>query len=237
MLEKFKKLKREKGLNPRHIAIATDGKIDWAKLNKKTIDQSYKRTFIAIRKTIQLQVKLKIPIVTFHIFSKYVSDLEYFSTIIDNMIDFLDELSVSKLIHENMVKVSVLGKWYDLPGRIVDPVKNILEQTRDYDNFFVNFCVNYGGREEIVDAVRLIARQIKVDKITPEEISGETIKDNVYSSSFLSPDLIIKNGKKVLPDFLLWDCVGAKVYFTGKLFPDFDKGDFEKGIDYYKKAL
>ena len=130
MLEKFKRLKKEKGQKPRHVLITTDGKIDWAKINKRTIEESYKKTFISIKNTIQAQVDLGIPVATFHIFSKYIADLEYFSIIIDTLIDFLDELSLSKLIHENMIKVSVLGKWYDLPDRIVDAIKSAIEETK-----------------------------------------------------------------------------------------------------------
>ena len=85
--------------------------------------------------------------------------------------------------------------------------KQVIESTKDYDFFFTNFCINYSGHDEIVDACRLIARQVKAGKIDPNSISRETIKENLYSSYFIPPDLIIKNGKATISGLLLWDSV------------------------------
>ena len=242
MLEKFKELlKKEKkdilkAKYPKHVAITTDGKIDWSKQNNTGIEESYKKGFLIIKDVINLQVKMNIPILTFYLLSSNMKDLEQFSAVMDTYVSFFNEMKESKEIHENKIKVSVLGKWYDLPGRVVEPIKEIIETTKDYDNFFTNFCINYDGQEEIVDACKLIARQIKADKITPESINKALIKENIYSSYFLPSDLVIRSGlTKKLTDLLLWDSINAKIYFSDKLWPDFDKKDFVKAIESFSK--
>ena len=94
--------------------------------------------------------------------------------------------------------------------------------------FFLNFCLNYDGQEELVDALKLINRQVLAGKLSPENITGDTIKENLYTSYFISPDLMIKNSESRMDTFFLWDCVGAKRHFTGQDFPEFSKSDFEK---------
>lgn len=240
LLEKFKDLvKKEKteGIKPKipkHVAITTDGTIRWAKLNKTPLEETYKKSNLLIKSTIKTQVKLNIPILTIYLLPSELKEHENFSIIIDSVIELFKELSVSEIINENMIKISVLGKWYDLPGRAVEIIKATIDETKDYDNFFLNLCINYDGQEEIVDACKLIARQIKAEKIDVDAIDKEIVKENVYSSYFLQPDLIIKNGKKnIIPGVLLWDSVNAKIFFTERLWPDFGKTDFMKALEIY----
>jgi len=152
---------------------------------------------------------------------------EKFSAFLDKFIEFFNFLKLHALVHENKIKITAIGKWYDLPGRAVDSIKDLVDETKDYDTFFLNFCINYDGQEEIVDACKLIARQIKADKLDVDAINKEVIKENIYSSYFLPPDLIIKNGlRKRTSGFMLWDSSDSEIYFTGKRFPEFTKTDF-----------
>jgi len=240
LLEKFRDLiTREKteGIKPKtpkHVAVTTDGIIKWAKLNKIPPEETYKKSNLLIRSTIKTQVKLNIPILTIYLLPSDLKEHEYFSVVIDSIIELFKELSGSETINKNMIKISVLGKWYDLPGRAVEIIKSAIDETKDYDHFFLNFCINYDGHEEIVDACKLIARQIKADKIDVDAIDKDIVKENIYSSYFLPPDLIIKNGKKnVISGLLLWDSINAKIFFTEKLWPDFGKSDFIKALEIY----
>jgi undecaprenyl diphosphate synthase len=134
-----------------------------------------------------------------------------------------------------MVKVSVLGKWYDLNNRIVEPIKKLIEETKDYDNYFINFCINYNGQEEIVDACKLIARQISTGKTTIDAINREIIKDNIYSSYFLPPDIIIKTGQlKRTAGFLLWDSIYSEIFFVKKNWPEIEVKDIVEVIKEFK---
>ncbi len=221
---------------PRHIALITKGKHLYAQKHKLPIEEVYQRGNLITMSTISSSIKLDIPITTFYLLSTKGEELEHFSTVVDSLTDFFNNLADKELINKNKVKISVLGKWYDLQGKLVDSIKNIIEKTKEYDSYFVNFCVNYDGQEEIVDAVKLIARQIKAGKVDAELINKDLIKENIYSSYFLPPDLIIINGSKRTSDLLLWDSPNAKVYFTNKLWPDFDRNELMDAIREYQKG-
>ena len=221
---------------PRHIALVTKGKHIYAEKHKISIEKVYQRSNVIILSTIASSVKLNIPITTFYLLSTKGEQLEHFSTVIDSLTEFLNNLADKELIHKNKIKISVLGKWYNLPGKFVDSIKNIIEKTKDYDEYFVNFCINYDGQEEIVDSIKLIARQVKADKIDADMINKELIKENTYSSYFVPPDLIIINGSKTTSDLLLWDSPNAKVYFTNKLWPDFDRTELMGAMKEYRKG-
>jgi len=240
MLERFRlmlRLEEKEGLKKKlvkHIAITTEGIEFWAKKNNKTLEQSYKKSFVIIRDIISLIIRSNIPLITFYISPKEIKRDESFNIFVDELVSFLNNMKGSELLHKNKAKVSALGKWYDMPGKAVEAVKSIIDETKDYDCFFLNFCINYEGQEEIADACRLIARQIKADKIDVDSITKETIKENIYSSYFLPPDLIINNGlQRNNSGLLLWDSIYSEMHFTGKPFPDFTKQDFLNIIKKY----
>ena len=93
--------------------------------------------------------------------------------------------------------------------------------------------MNYDGHDEIVDACRIIARQIKSEKIDPESINKQLIKENLYSSYFISPDLIIENNKE-FSGLLLWDSKKSMIVFTDKQWPEFTKTDFFRAIENFQ---
>jgi undecaprenyl diphosphate synthase len=230
---------RDNGLKikARHVALTTDGIFKWAIEHKKGIIEAHHESNIAIKNAIKAQVKLEIPITTFYLLPSEIANLEHFSVKVDSLIELFEDLVNSELIKKNKVKVSVFGKWYDLPGRIVEPIKKLIDQTRDYDSFFVNFCINYNGQDEIVDACKIVAMKAKTEKIDIQSIKRSDIKENMYTSDFLAPDLIIKNGlKQKLHGILLWDAANASLYFTKKLWPDFRKDDFEEAVEAFEKG-
>lgn len=223
---------------PKHIGISTDGIEKWALKNDISYELAYNRNFAIIKSTMKLQVKLKIPIMSFYILDQKIDkESEYYPELLDSISNMFNNLAANEFVNTNKIKISVLGKWYDLPGRVVDSIKNAIEETKDYDGFFVNFCINYDGQEEIVDAFKLLGMQIKSGRMDPELIDKNSIKENLYSSYFLPPDLIIKNGnRKETSGFLLWDSVNTKICFTNKLWPDFDKTEFLDAIKDYQKV-
>ncbi|MBI4439578.1 di-trans,poly-cis-decaprenylcistransferase [Candidatus Woesearchaeota archaeon] len=235
MLEKVKDiLGMENGeVNiPGHIGISTSGIELWAKENGKGLDEANKKSFANMLMVLREQIRLKIPYVTIYLMREDMDkEGSHFKVLVDSIVEFFPMLKDLEEIHSNKVKVSIIGKWYNLPSRVVDPIKEVVESTRDYNQFYLNFCINYDGQEEMTDACRLIARQVAAGKLQPESISKSTIKESLYSSYFPPPDLIIKNGKKrSTRGFLLWDSAEARIHFSEKLWPDFTKSDFEKAL-------
>ena len=139
----------------KHVAITTNGILKWALENKKSLEDAYKQSNLILKNTIKTQIKNKIPILTIYLLPTGLDNLEHFSIRVDSMLNLFNDLLESELIQSNKVKISAFGKWYDLPGRVVDPIKKLLDHTKDFDQFFVNFCINYNGQEEIVDACKI----------------------------------------------------------------------------------
>ncbi len=242
MLQKVKSIIKGEGFFkieiPSHVAITMDGIEAWALKNKVSLEEANRRSFLILRSAIKNQVKLNIPILTFYMLSENIDKgSESYDIYLNSINSFFEEIYKGELVNENKIKISILGKWYHLPGRIIETIKKVIEETKDYDGFFLNFCINYDGQEEIIDAFKLIARQIKVGRLDPELVDKDLVKENLYSSYFLPPDLIVKNGsRKETSGILLWDSPKSKVYFTNKNWPDFDKTEFMDAIRDYQKG-
>ncbi len=231
MIKLFKKNSTKR---PNHIALTMDGSFVYASKNKVPIEDVFQKNFQNMIDIIKESIDLDIPILTFNLFPEYLKKSPHFGEFMDFLIVLFTKLVEGEFIHTNQVKVSVFGKWYDLPGRVVDPIKDLVSETRDYDKFFLNFCINYHGQKEIVDACKLLIMQAMAGKLDPDSLDEVSLKETLYTSYFMPPDLIIKTGKAHrLKGFLLWDSVESKIYFADKYWPEFTKSDFEKAIDFY----
>jgi len=117
-------------------------------------------------------------------------------------------------LDENKIKISFIGRWYDLPNETLNIIKRHMTNTKEYTNYFLNFVVNYDGHQEIVDATKILCRQIIGEKIDIDNITKEQIKENLYTSYFIPPELIITiNNEHKLDGFLLWDSYYSEVIF------------------------
>ena len=215
---------------PKHIAISLDDISDWCRKNNIRIDDGCKRYFKLLNVLLRLQVRLNIPIFTVYLLPENAEKSDNFIMFSECLADFFNELLGSMTVQASKIKISIFGKWYNLPGKAVEALKDVIEKTKDYDSYFVNFCINYDGQEEIVDACKLIAKQVELGKIDSEMVTKGTIKENIYSSYFLAPDVILIYGEKKLTGLLLWDSANAKVVFAEKSFMEFSEEDLEKLI-------
>tara|TARA_Y100000310_G_scaffold1908_1_gene2399 strand:+ start:257 stop:985 length:729 start_codon:yes stop_codon:yes gene_type:complete len=213
---------------PKHVALTTHFESE----ENVPIEDSYKKKLDNIINIIKTNVLLNIPMISFEVMNE--QELEY--KLIDPLVEFFKEIASSKVITKNQIKITVLGKWYDLPGRLVEEIKKTVEATKDFDKFFLNICINYDGQEEIVDAMRLIGMQVRVGKVDPTHIDKQLIKENLYTSQLLPPGLIIKTGEgNKLGGFLLWDSANANVYYSQISWLDFDKTEFFKALETFQK--
>ncbi len=217
---------------PKHVAVTLCSSQDYEYSASKGIGlkELYAKRERIVLGLMESQTRAGIPVITVYLLPEVTAADEEFEANADALEALFAAVKASRLIHENQVKVSVLGKWYDLPGRVVESIKSMVEETKDYDRLFLNFCVNYNGQEEIADACRVIAMKVKSERIEPEAVTIETIKENIYASYFIPPDIIIKTGEKKLDGFLLWDSAYSKAIFTGKHWSEFRKRDFERAV-------
>lgn len=153
---------------------------------------------------------------------------EYIENVNKRIENFFDFLRDNGIIHKNKIRVSVFGKWYDLPENIIDSIKATMSETKNYDNFFLNICINYDGQEEILSSAKILCKKTELGNISPEKITKEDMKDNIYSSYFPPPDkIVIFDGLKKLEGFLMWDSMNSKIEFNDSKFLKISKNELK----------
>jgi undecaprenyl diphosphate synthase len=140
-----------------------------------------------------------------------------------------------KELHENNVKVRVLGDYEKLPQDAVKSLERSLETTKHNTGLQFNIALNYGGRDEILRSVVKLARKVETGELKADEITEEMISDNLYTEGIPDPDLIIRtSGEMRLSNYLLWQCAYSEFVFTDVLWPDFTREDYEKAIEIFQ---
>ncbi|MBN2453989.1 undecaprenyl diphosphate synthase family protein, partial [Candidatus Woesearchaeota archaeon] len=137
---------------PKHLLIT----LEESEKDEEIVSSGKNQNFFEKRNTtvisiIETQAKIEIPVVTIQLLSSRRKSAAHLTAATNAISELLEELSKAEVIHANQIKVAVLGKWYDLPSRLVDAVKSAVDATADYDRFFLNLCVQYNGQQEIVD--------------------------------------------------------------------------------------
>lgn len=212
---------------PKHLAIDAGLVKSWAAKNSTDIKEAVKKSSEKIKELIDLQLKKDIPILTIQLSAK--NDDE-----IGGLKKLFRDLSDDEKIHDKKVRISILGDWYSSEPEFVESIKSLIDKTKDYDQYFLNFCVKYNGQEEILTAVKLLLKKAFSSKTNLDKITLEELKENLPSSNFISPEIIIVNGNEYT-GLLLWDSPGALIYFTDKYWLDFEKKDFDKAMDFFNR--
>ncbi|MFH0869803.1 MAG: undecaprenyl diphosphate synthase family protein [archaeon] len=214
--------------NPIHIAINSCGVKSWAEEHKKDLAEAIKQHISLLNEVIDYQLKYENRVLSIGLSD---TDLE----IIPAMKDFFRKLINDERIHKNQMRVFIIGQWFEMDMELTELFKDIMEKTKNYDNFFLNFCIRYDGQEEILGAIRLMIRKIMASKMKEEDITPALIKENLYSSYFPPPQLIIETSC-TYSGLLLWDAKGAIIYSTDNDWLDFGKREYEKAIDFFTKT-
>ena len=139
-------------------------------------------------------------------------------------------------LHKNHIRVSVIGRIEELPAVVRDKLREVIELTKNNTALRLNLALNYGGRAEIVDAARAIARDAKEGRIDPAGIDERAFARYLYARDLPDPDLMIRtSGEMRISNFLLWQLSYAEIYVTEKLWPDFGKDDLKEAIEDFLK--
>ncbi|KYK25472.1 hypothetical protein AYK26_06060 [Euryarchaeota archaeon SM23-78] len=213
---------------PIHIAINTGGINNWCEENKKEFSKGVKKHLELLDELVNMQLSHKNRVLTIN--------LDEHEHMLEDLKAFFNHLISDERIHNNQVRVFIIGQWYELDSELTDVFKELMEKTKDYDKFFLNFCINYDGQEEVLGAIRLIVRKILAEKLREEDLTKEIIKENLYTSYFPPPQLIIETNWKY-SGLLLWDSKKALIYFTKRPWLLFEKRYYEKAINFYNKEV
>lgn len=134
-------------------------------------------------------------------------------------------------VHKNKIKIRAIGAVEKLPERVRKSIRYAEEKTKDYDNYYFNVAVAYGGREEIIRAIRKVAQEVKDGEMEVEDIDEKAVAQRLYTSDLPDPDLILRtSGEERISNFLIWQLAYSELYFTDVYWPGFRKIDFLRAI-------
>jgi len=145
------------------------------------------------------------------------------------------KMSEDKRVHTNKINIRAIGQLDRLPKRVREAIRTAEERTRLYDSYFYTIAVAYGGRQEILDAIRGIAEEVQAGKLRPKDIDEALVSKHLYTQHLPDPDLILRtSGEERISNFLLWQMAYSELYFTDVYWPGFRRVDFLRAIRTYQ---
>ena len=210
-----------------HVAFIMDGNGRWGKKRNKGRNFGHLKGVETVKKIVSTSLKLKIPIVTFYVFSsenwkRPKTEIIFLFKLIKNY--FSEEI-------ENVVaqgiKINILGDINKLPNELKIVLKKSTNLTKTSKKITVNLAINYGSKKEIINAI----------KKNKKKINLKNFEKNLYTKNMPNPDILIRTGgHQRLSNFMLWQLAYAELFFLKKLWPDFNSKDLKTIIDKFKQS-
>ncbi len=220
---------------PRHIAVIMDGNGRWAKKQGMIRTVGHRSAMDTVKMAINYCSDKGIDVLTLYAFSteNWKRPKEEVSVIMNLIIEYL--LKETPEVKKKNAVFNFIGDLSKIPKKSLEAIEYAVLETKDNDGLLINIALNYGGRDEIIQAVRQIAKAVEEKSVSVDQISPELFSEHLYTKGMPDPDLIIRSGgEKRLSNFLTWQSVYSELYFTDKLWPDFDEQDFDDAIRYYQ---
>jgi len=218
---------------PQHIGIIMDGNRRWAQKRSLTINEGHQAGAENLEKIINHCLELGVKTLTVYALSTENWRRRAKKEVkgIFNLI--LKYASERKKEYERKgIKLGVLGEFQAFPRKIAQAIAKILKIVKTHERLKVNLALNYGGRDEILNAVRKIIKE----KIPLKKLDEKTFSHFLYTNGEPDPDLIIRTGGEIrVSNFLLWQMSYSELYFTNTLWPDFNEKELDKAIAEYQK--
>lgn len=221
---------------PKHIAIIMDGNRRWARAQGKSASFGHKAGAKTLEKIVRYANKIGLEYITVYAFSteNWKRAEDEVSALMMLLQNYLDDYS--KRADSENIRVKILGDITALSQGMQKSIINCMERTKNNTGVTFNIALNYGGRDEIIKAVKNIAEQVKNNKLEIESIDEETITNNLYTIGQPDPDLVIRtSGELRLSGFLTWQTVYSELLFINKNWPDFTEEDLDNAIIEYQK--
>ncbi len=217
---------------PAHVAIIMDGNGRWAKKRGLPRAAGHKAGTDNLRRVIEAAAELGIRILTIYAFS--TENWQRPADEVNGLMSIFEEVIDRELgeLHRNGVRLRHIGRLERLSPAFADKVRAAIALTRDNTRLTLNIAFNYGGRAEIVEAVR----RIVAEGIPPEQISDDTVAAHLYTAGQPDPDLIIRtSGEMRVSNFLIWQGAYSEYFITPTYWPDFDKEQLRLALEEYSR--
>ena len=208
-----------------------DGNGRWAEKRLYPRVYGHRNAVKAVRATVEAAAELKLKVLTLYAFSteNWQRPEKEVSELMDLFAEYLQKELQTML--ENNVRFLVVGDRSGLPNFLQSPLQHALESTSSNTGLLLNLAVNYGGRAELVRAVKNICIQAKSGQLHEDQIDEALISRHTYTPDVPDPDLIIRtSGERRMSNFLIWQAAYSEYYFTEVLWPEFSKEDFYRAL-------
>jgi undecaprenyl diphosphate synthase len=221
---------------PQHVAVIMDGNGRWATRRGLPRIAGHHASRRSVREVVEGCTELGIPHLTLYTFS--IENWKRPREEVAGLMKFLRQvlLEERKSLKENNVRLRAIGRLSDLPPEVRQEVEKTEEELSGNTGLTLLLALSYGGRAELVDCFRSLARQVLEGALPPEAVDEAAIDAHLYTTGYPHPDLLIRtSGEMRLSNFLLWQLAYAEIYVTDTLWPDFRKRDLYKAISEYQK--
>ncbi len=221
---------------PRHIAIIMDGNRRWARAKGKGASYGHKEGAKTLEKIVRYANKIGLEYITVYAFSteNWKRAEDEVSALMLLLQTYLDDYS--KRADTENIRVKILGDISALSEGMQKSIAKCVERTKNNTGVTFNIALNYGGRDEIIKAIKKIATDVKNEKIGIEDIDENLVSNNLYTKGMPDPDLLIRtSGELRLSNFLPWQLVYSEFLFIDKNWPDFTERDLDDAILEYEK--
>lgn len=226
----------EKDRLPRHIAIIMDGNGRWAQKRALPRSMGHRAGVEALRKIVKTCSNLEIEVLTVYAFSteNWRRPKDEVSVLMKLLTEYLKK-ELNEL-HRNNVVIRAIGITSDLPREAQQELENAMARTLNNTGLILNLALNYGGRSEIIDAVKKVSKDVLSGKQRIEEIDEERFSKALFTSGLPDPDLLIRtSGEMRLSNFLLWQLAYTEIVVVEVLWPDFGEKALLEAIQDYQK--
>ncbi len=233
MTDLYQKISEKK--LPKHVAIIMDGNGRWAKKQGKNRVFGHHQGVKTVRKIVEDSVRLKIKYLSLYTFSteNWNRPKDEVDALMHLLVETLNE-QVHDLMKQN-IRLNAIGAITELPYETYQTLQKVMKQTADNNGMVLSIALNYGGRHEIVNMVKELAKKVKNNIILPENIDENKINLHLYTHNLPDVDLMIRTGgEQRISNFLLWKIAYAELYFTDMLWPDFNTEAYMQAIADYQ---
>ena len=229
------------GKFPEHIGIILDGNRRWATEKGLTPWEGHEKGADTIEDFLDWCQEIGgILSTTMYVFSteNFSRSETEVSRIMELIVRYLDRIINDQRVRRHRIRFKAIGRISMLPQELQEQIKHAEEATKEHDQFFLNLAIAYGGRTEILDAVKEIAREVQSGNLSPDEIDEQTISDRLYTRHLpkADPDLIIRTSGEIrISNFLLWQGAYSELCFIDVYWPAFRKIDLLRVVRVYQQ--
>ena len=210
-----------------HVAFIMDGNGRWGRKRNKARNFGHLRGVETLKKIVTASIKLKIPIVTFYVFSsenwkRPSTEISFLFRLIN---DFFSK-EIKRVIKQG-IKIKIIGEMKKLDKNLKKTLTKTMSLTKDNKKIIVNLAINYGSKTEILNTIKKLKKNISL----------RNFERNLYTKNLPHPDILIRTGgRQRLSNFMLWQLAYSELFFLKKLWPDFNSNDLKKIINKFKNS-